>query len=438
MRLPAKITYMSKFIDLVHIKIQAGRGGDGKVAWRREKYEPYGGPYGGDGGRGGSVWLEATNSLNTLLDFRFKHEFEAANGANGESARRSGKSAEDLIIKVPVGTVVYRIDQENDEESLIGDLNRNGQKLLVARGGRGGRGNQHFANSVRQAPHFCEPGEAGTKTKLKLELKLVAHIGIIGLPNAGKSTLISRLSTCKAKTGDYPFTTITPNLGIVKLHDNKSLTIADIPGLIEGAAEGKGLGFHFLRHIERTKVLIHLLDSLDQNVVQNYQVVRKELAAYNPEILQKQEIIALNKIDALDEEEKIKIKIKQIFPEAIYISAVTGEGLEQLKQILSQIQPDEIKEFETQDNEENIKNNDNFNLKFDSQKGFYKIESPVVEGLVRVTDFKNKESVEHLFKQLKKVNIFEELENCGIKTGDTVLIGNREMIWSDFADEKLI
>ncbi len=427
---------MNKFIDLVKIKVQAGRGGDGKVAWRREKYEPYGGPYGGDGGRGGSVWLEATNSLNTLLDFRFRHEFEAGNGANGESARRSGKSAEDLIIKVPVGTVIYEIADEAEEEILIGDLSKDGQRLLVARGGRGGRGNQHFANSIRQAPHFCEPGQAGLKTKLKLELKLVAHIGIIGLPNAGKSTLISHLSACKAKIGDYPFTTITPNLGIVKLHDNKSLTIADIPGLIEGAAEGKGLGFHFLRHIERTKVLIHLIDSLSDDPQENYQIVRKELAAYNEEILQKQEIIALNKIDALLPEQLEELK--QIFPKALFVSAATGQGLEALKQILSQIQPEEIKEFPAEENKENIKNTENFVLKFDQRKGFYRIESELVEGLMRVTDFQNRDSVEHLFKQLKKVNIFEELTNCGIKTGDTVLIGKREMIWSDFADEKLI
>ncbi len=434
---------MSKFIDLVEITVQAGRGGDGKVAWRREKYEPHGGPYGGDGGKGSSVWIQATNSLNTLLDFRFKREFTAPNGAGGESARRSGKSAEDLVIKVPVGTVVS-IVEEDGEVKVLGDLHADGERLLVAKGGRGGRGNQHFATSTRQAPHFCEPGQDGQFARLKLELKLVAHIGIIGMPNAGKSTLISRLSAAKPKIADYPFTTLTPNLGIIQYGENKSLTIADIPGLIEGASEGIGLGFHFLRHIERTRALIHLIDGATEEpeaCLKAYEMVRTELQKYNPKILEKQEILLINKADSIDEDHKEKIN--QVFgsKKISFISAVTGEGIQDLKNQILQMY-DSVKEEavftpETTNIAE-IRKTDDFEIEFDLNKGVFKVDGSFIEGLLRVTNFRDQESVEHLYNQLKKVKLFEELEKCGIKTGDTVLVGNREMVWSHFADDKLI
>jgi GTPase len=433
---------MAKFIDLVNIEVFSGRGGDGKVAWRREKYVPNGGPAGGDGGHGGSVWLEASTGLNTLLDFHFRHEFKAQDGEGGGSSRKSGRTAEDLIIKVPVGTVVSTL---GGQEQIIADLSHVGQKLLVAKGGRGGRGNQHFATSTRQAPHFCEPGEPGQHLKLKLELKLVAGVGIIGLPNAGKSTLISRLSAAKPKIADYPFTTLVPNLGMLQLAPEKSVTIADIPGLIEGASQGIGLGFQFLRHVQRTKVLVHLLDASLEDISQikkNYQIVLNELKSYDPEILEKKQILVINKIDACTPQKLDEIKELFAGQELLFISAVSGAGLQELKNKFLQT-PELFEEthfekiIENQESLEKIKYAANFEVSFNEEKNVYQIAGPLVEGWVRVTDFKEIESVNHLFRQLKKVKLFEELEKYGIKTEDTVLVGNREMVWSDLAQEKL-
>jgi GTPase len=439
---------MEKFIDLVEIEVESGRGGDGKIAWRREKYEPMGGPAGGDGGRGGSVYLKATNNINTLIDFRFKHYFKADNGNNGESSRRTGASAKDLIILVPIGTLVKRLE-ENGEYKIIADLKDAEQTFLIAKGGKGGRGNQHFATASRQAPHFCEPGEAAEKYKLQLELKLIAHIGIIGLPNAGKSTLISRLSACKPKIADYPFTTLVPNLGMMKLYGTKSLIIADIPGLIEGAADGAGLGLTFLRHIERTNALIHLIDGMSEDFWQNYLIVKKELEAYNTEILEKREIIVINKIDLLDEAdiERIKAEFKIKLPNAVlvFISAVSGKGLEELKKTINTLDEElNLTETKALEIESELKaktfksKTSDFKIEFDEERKVFIVEGIVVEGLMRVTNFSSFDSVNHLFYQLKKINLLDELKNCGIKTGDTVLVGNREMIWSDHADNKLI
>jgi GTPase len=439
---------MEKFIDLVEIEIESGRGGDGKIAWRREKYEPMGGPAGGDGGRGGSVYLKATNNINTLIDFRFKHYFKAENGNNGESSRRSGASAKDLIILVPIGTLVKRLEK-NGEYRIIADLTDPEQMFLVAKGGKGGKGNQHFATASRQAPHFCEPGENSEKYKLQLELKLIAHIGIIGQPNAGKSTLISRLSACKPKIADYPFTTLIPNLGMMKLYGTKSLIIADIPGLIEGAADGAGLGLTFLRHIERTKALIHLIDGMSEDIWQNYLTIKNELQAYNPEILEKREIIVINKIDLLTEDdiERIKTEFKNKLPDLIlvFISAVSGQGLDELKNTINALDEKlnltETKavEIESVLETETLKSKtSDFKIEFDEERKVFVVEGLIVEGLMRVTNFSSFDSVNHLFYQLKKINLLDELKNCGIKTGDTVLVGNREMIWSDHADNKLI
>ncbi|MFN5539873.1 MAG: Obg family GTPase CgtA [Candidatus Melainabacteria bacterium] len=470
---------MSKFVDLVEIEVESGNGGDGVIAWRREKFMPYGGPAGGDGGRGGSVWIQSTNSQGTLIDFYFNSKFKAQDGVKGASSRKSGKSAEDLIIEVPVGTSVYQILSNNQVE-LIGDLVRNNQKLLVAQGGKGGRGNQHFATSVKQAPHICEPGQLSQKFKLRLELKLVAHVGIIGLPNAGKSTLISRLSACKPKIADYPFTTLSPNLGIMKLAENKSLTLADIPGLIEGAAEGHGLGLQFLRHIERTKVLIHMIDSttinntnieqllnesrseLDIESLENnslmdnaieclkaYEVVRNELQKYNAKILNKRQIIVLNKIDSCSEDQLKEIKklfLKNTQIEPLCISAITGEGLDVLKARLLEIY--DLEKFSDVEPEEEIDEKDRatqgtirtkedqYTIKFDELKGTYRITSPSIESWARVTDFTDIDSVNHLFNKLKKTKLIDELREYGIKSGDTVFLGKREMIWSDFIDER--
>ncbi|HEY9886214.1 MAG TPA: GTPase ObgE, partial [Vampirovibrionales bacterium] len=332
---------MNKFVDFVKIDLEAGNGGDGVVAWRREKYVDRGGPAGGDGGKGGNIWLEASSNYNTLLDFRYKHKFKAPDGDRGGKSNRSGKAGEDLIIPVPVGTVIQ--EEVSGEKITIGDLHEHGQRILIAKSGRGGRGNQHFATSVKQSPHFCEPGKAGQKRTVTLELKLVAHIGIIGKPNAGKSTLISRLSACKPEIAGYPFTTITPNLGIMQLYEGKSLTIADIPGLIEGAAEGKGLGHQFLRHVERTKVLIHLIDGAiesEDECLKAYKTVIAELRSYNTEILEKKQLLIINKKDSFNDEfaKKLeKIFIENNLGQPMFISAATGLGLEELKRVIVEL-----------------------------------------------------------------------------------------------------
>ena len=459
-----------QFIDLVEIDVESGRGGDGKVGWRREKFEPMGGPAGGDGGRGGSVILKADHNLNTLLNFRFQKKFKAANGENGGSSRKTGASAEDLFISVPVGTVVYKKkdkeENENNSESenneieeysVVGDLNEDGLELVVARGGKGGKGNCHFAMSTRQAPHICEPGEASQRFKLKLELKLVADVGIIGLPNAGKSTLISRLSACKPKIGNYPFTTIIPNLGIMELNDGKSITIADIPGLIEGASEGVGLGFHFLRHIERTALLLHVIDSLqtDENILKNYKIVIDELEKYNPEILSKKSVLVFNKTDSLQNPDEFKNLIKNLFKKKheeeniLFISAVTGDGIESLRAKLSELDfslirqkildlesinvaESDLNKLNKHESERKIK------IDFDQETRAFRIKSSFVEGLVRVTNFTNIESVAHLYSELSRLKVIEQLNALGIQSGDTVMVGNREMIWSEHADSRLI
>ncbi len=427
---------MKHFIDLVEIHVESGRGGDGIVAWRREKFVPFGGPAGGDGGKGGSIFLQADNSVNTLLSFRYKNIFKANDGKNGGGSNKSGHSAEDIIIKVPLGTNIYK--KQNNEKILIGDLKNHNQEFLVARGGKGGRGNQHFATATRQAPHFCEPGEDGETYDLILELKLIADIGIIGLPNAGKSSLISRLSACKPKIADYPFTTLVPNLGILKLPDNRSITIADIPGLIKGASEGHGLGFQFLRHAERTKALIHLVDCLIQDleiIKENIKIIEDELKAYKESFNKKERILVFNKIDSCEEE--FLEELKKTYPESLFISAITGEGLDKL---IAYIQGFDFKEEEILiiPFQENENENENFIIDFEKESRVFKIKSLKVEALLRVVNFQSFDSVNNLYIQLKKLGVLNELERLGIQSGDTVLIGNKEMIWSEFAENNLI
>jgi GTP-binding protein len=286
-----------KFIDLARIHVKAGDGGAGSVSFRREKYIPKGGPDGGDGGRGGSVVLRANTHLNTLLDFQFKSHFKAGRGAHGLGANKTGKSADDIVLDVPLGTVVR--DAQTNE--VLGDLSRHNQTLIVARGGAGGRGNAAFATSTNQAPREYEVGERGEERELVLELKLLADVGLVGFPNAGKSTLISVISAAKPKIADYPFTTLVPNLGIVHIGDGASFVVADIPGLISGAHEGKGLGIQFLRHIERTKVLLFLLDGTSEDVKSDFKVLQQELKLFNEALPKKPTVIAITKIDIVDE-----------------------------------------------------------------------------------------------------------------------------------------
>jgi GTP-binding protein len=322
-----------KFIDEALITVEAGRGGNGCVSFRREKYVPKGGPDGGDGGKGGDVVLETSSRKNTLRDFQFKRHFRAPKGANGRGKNQSGKNGKDLIIQVPPGTLI----QDAETGDCVKDLSGDGESHIVARGGRGGLGNARFVSSTNRAPRHAEEGEPGETLTIKLELKLLADIGVVGFPNAGKSTLISRLSSARPKIADYPFTTLTPSLGVVQWDDGEPFVIADIPGLIAGAHRGVGLGIQFLRHVERTHILLHMIDlaaSKTDDIVDLYHTINRELEAFNPDLARKQQVIALNKVDVTEAKGRAQDAAKAlepVNPDIWVISAMTGEGLDPLK-----------------------------------------------------------------------------------------------------------
>lgn len=320
------------FIDTAWIEVKAGDGGAGHISFRREKYVPKGGPDGGNGGNGGSVYVEADQQLGTLLDFRYTRIYKAKAGARGGQSNCTGKSGDDIVIRVPAGTVVR--DRETGEQ--IADLSVHGQRVLVAQGGRGGRGNSEFVTSVNQAPRMADPGTPGEECTLEFELKLLADVGLVGFPNAGKSTLISVISAAKPKIADYPFTTLVPNLGMVRVGVGRSFSVADIPGLIEGAHEGKGLGHQFLRHVERTAVLVFLLDCNSEDLGADLAVLKRELKQYNPQMAKKQSIVVLSKLDLLDEDGRKALRanswVKRHKP--MMISAVAHEGLDPLVEAL--------------------------------------------------------------------------------------------------------
>ena len=320
------------FVDYVTISVKAGDGGRGCVSFRREKYVPRGGPDGGDGGRGGHIIFRATDELNTLIDLRYHREYRARRGQHGMGKKMHGKDGEDLVIPVPVGTIV----RDRDSEKVIIDLDKNGMETIIAKGGRGGLGNAHFATPVRQAPRFAQPGEAGEEKRLVLELKLFADIGLLGLPNAGKSTMLSVISSARPKIAAYPFTTLTPVLGVVKMADYRSFVVADIPGLIEGAHRGSGLGFQFLRHVERTSLLLHLVDISEMaqgDPIDNFEMILRELEHYSPDLMKKPQAAAGTKTDIAGNRERLakmgrycRDRGIDFFP----VSAVTGEGINQL------------------------------------------------------------------------------------------------------------
>jgi GTP-binding protein len=323
------------FVDEVDIHVFAGAGGGGCLSFRREKFIPRGGPDGGDGGHGGSVYVVATPSKNTLIDFRYHPEFKARGGQHGQGSNRTGHTADDLEIPVPIGTLVYEKDPEG-ELRLLADLATEGQRVLVAQGGRGGRGNARFVSSTNRAPRRTEPGGEGEEKILRLELKLLADVGLIGFPNAGKSTLISRISAARPKIADYPFTTLAPNLGVVTMSGDRSFVVADVPGLIKGAHEGHGLGDQFLRHIERTKVLVHLVDvsgASGRDPVEDFDTILEELRQFSPKVAAKPQIVAANKIDVLADADEVKRLEKHVKKRKLpfhRISGVTGEGLDAL------------------------------------------------------------------------------------------------------------
>ena len=321
------------FVDEVDIHVQSGSGGSGCLSFRREKFIPRGGPDGGDGGHGGSVIMVATATKNTLVDFRFHPEFEAKRGQHGQGSNRTGQTADDLEIAVPVGTLVFEKDPETKELRLLADLAEEGQRLVVAKGGRGGRRNARFVSSTNRAPRRTEPGLEGEEKQLQLQLKLIADVGLIGFPNAGKSTLIARISAARPKIADYPFTTLIPNLGVVRLDDARSFVVADVPGLIKGAHEGHGLGHQFLRHIERTKVLVHLVDvsgASGRDPVEDFDTIIEELQRFSPAVAAKPQIVVASKMDAVDDAARVKAIERHVKKRKLpfrKISAATGEGI---------------------------------------------------------------------------------------------------------------
>ena len=325
------------FVDEVDIHVEAGHGGRGCLAFRREKRVPRGGPSGGDGGHGGSVFVVASPHVNTLINYRFHPEFAAGRGAHGQGSNRTGQNADDLELAVPIGTLVYEKTREGDATlKLIADLAEEGQRVLVAKGGRGGLGNARFATATNRAPRKVQPGEEGEVKDLRLELRLLADVGLVGFPNAGKSTLISRISAARPKIADYPFTTLTPNLGVVRLSDDRSFVVADVPGLIEGAHRGLGLGHQFLRHLERTKVLVHLVDvsgATGRDPVADLETVRKELELFDAELARKPQIVVANKIDAVDDPARVDAlekRAKKLKLPFLRVSGATGAGVPDL------------------------------------------------------------------------------------------------------------
>lgn len=314
------------FIDYAVIEVHSGKGGDGAVAFRREKYVPKGGPSGGNGGKGGNIEFEANQNLNTLLDFRYNRKYKAGNGENGGTSLKDGKNGKDIIIKVPVGTVI----KDFDSKEVLYDLNKPAQKIIIAKGGKGGRGNSKFATPTNQTPRNAEPGKPGERKKVILELKLIADVGLVGFPNAGKSTLISKISSARPKIANYPFTTLEPNLGIVKYKDFKSFTVADIPGIIEGAHKGKGLGHQFLRHIERTRIILFMIDITSENYQDDYDVLYNELKEYSSKLVKKEILISFSKADLLDKKglaEVSKFRFEKNKAEPVVFSSVSGFGI---------------------------------------------------------------------------------------------------------------
>lgn len=419
-----------QFIDEAAIEVAAGNGGDGAVAWRREKYVPKGGPAGGDGGVGASVFLEATPELSTLVEFRFKRRFAGDSGKAGGIKNMSGRAGEDLIIPVPVGTLLYRT-LEGRSESFFADLAEPGVRVLVAKGGRGGLGNQHFANSVRQAPRFAEKGEPGEHCALRMELRLLADCGIVGVPNAGKSTLLSVVSAARPKIADYPFTTVEPQLGVVRVTEDESFVMVDVPGLIEGAHEGAGLGDRFLKHVERTRVLLHLLDGAKslQEILHDKRSIENELRAWNPALLEKPMLLALNKIDLPDAQERLE-ELREHFPDIRGISAATSTEIRSLLFAISKaIEAQPLPQLEHPDPRIELVPKDAFILQRDPE-GVYVLSGERIERLAAMTNFDSDEALMRFERTLVKMGVEKKLRDSGVGEGDTVRIGSYEFTYS--------
>lgn len=421
------------FIDKAKIMIISGAGGDGMVAFRREKYVPRGGPSGGDGGKGGSVYLKADSGLNTLIHFRRKRKFAAEKGENGGAKEMYGKGGEDIIIDVPLGTMVY----DNDTNELLADMVHQDQLVLIAKGGKGGRGNTHFATSAVRAPTYAEKGEPGETKEIRLELKVLADVGLIGFPSVGKSSLIRKVSGARPEVAAYHFTTLTPSLGVVNLDETRSFVMADIPGLIEGASEGVGLGHEFLCHVERSRVLIHVLDiagSEGRNPLSDFEIINNELEIYSPALAQKKQIVAGNKIDLITNQtelEQIKQQIESKGYSFFPICTLTGEGIKPLlEKAWTILQETETTTFDTQEKAivYELPQNE-FKIEYDGH--VYSVIGKRVEKLVAMTDFDNSVSLRRFNKAWKFMGLDKLLKKEGIKEGDTVNLYGIEFSFSE-------
>ena len=420
------------FTDYVKIIAKAGDGGNGAISFRREKYVAAGGPDGGDGGNGGNVYLIVDPDANTLINFRYNKKYKAQNGENGSGNRCYGKSGEDLYIKVPLGTVI----KDSQTGKVIADLSEKGQKELIFPGGRGGKGNAHFATSTRQAPRFAQNGEKGIEKEIILELKLLADVGLIGFPNVGKSTILSMVTSARPKIADYHFTTLEPNLGVVKTEYGDSFVIADIPGIIEGASEGTGLGLQFLRHIERTRLLLHVIDisgSENRKPVEDFKIINEELKKYSEKLSKRKQIIVANKIDSMQDEtlyQELEELAKKENLEIFKVSAATGEGLKPLFTRVSEVLKTLPKENIIEDNGETL-----YTLK--EEKGFdivvengeYIVKGSDIDRLMRRVNLEDNESLYFFQKMLNNLGIEEALKKAGIQEGDTVKFNEWEMEW---------
>ena len=418
------------FIDKVLVDVKAGDGGNGAISFRHEKFVDRGGPDGGDGGNGGDVVFVASRNQNTLAAFRYQRELHAQHGQAGSKRRKHGRSAQDLRVAVPVGTTIA-----TEEGGFLADLAHDGQEAIIARGGRGGFGNAHFISSTRQAPKFAEKGEKGDAFMLRLELKVIADIGLVGLPNAGKSTLLAAASNARPEIADYPFTTLRPNLGMVDVDGETSVLVADIPGLIEGASHGKGLGHEFLRHVERTKVLIHLIDAYNEDIVEAYKTIQAELAAYKVNLTDRPQIVAINKTDGMDQEmiDDLQAQLAAVVPEGTQIMAISAQSGTNVKQLFYTVKAtlDAYKLEHAEDEEEPIPvirlvdDSKAWRVsKLDNGTGFM-ITGNKIEKFAARTDFDNEEGVGRLRDIMRRMGIMHELKRQGLDTGQKIVIGAR-------------
>lgn len=416
------------FVDQVKIYLQSGKGGDGCVSFRREKYVANGGPNGGDGGRGGDVIFVVNDHMNTLYDFRHKKHYKATNGEPGGGSNCSGKDGEDMIIEVPRGTII----KDAKSEKVIMDMTEN-DRYKILTGGYGGKGNQHFATPTMQIPKFAQPGKKSRKLEVILELKSIADVGLVGFPNVGKSTLLSRVSNARPKIANYHFTTLNPNLGVVELDHDNTYVIADIPGLIEGAAEGIGLGHEFLKHVERTKVLVHVVDAASvegRDPVDDIHKINQEMKHYNPDLLSKPQVIAANKLDAMYDESILKSVVDTFEAEGIKvfpISAVTGQGLKPLLYHISDLLKecdDEVVTYASEIDVDGLYEDEGIIDVFEAEEGFFVVEGTKVDKMMGYTNLESEKGFVFFQNFLKDQGIIERLEALGIEEGDTVSVGD--------------